>query len=106
MTKFIQDHRLDFIYYSKNWKGSVSTIVPDIRSVVWGVIWEINTEDLAHLDDQEGVHENIYFAKDVNITTLEGQTIKCRTYQECVLPDKYVLPSELPFERQPSFVYL
>ncbi|NP_001155144.1 gamma-glutamyl cyclotransferase-like venom protein isoform 1 precursor [Nasonia vitripennis] len=102
----LKEHRLDFIHYSKNWRGSVSTIVPDVKSEVWGVIWEINLEDLAHLDDQEGVHENIYFPKNVSIRTPEGETIECRTYQECVLPEKYVPPSELPPERQPSFVYL
>lgn len=103
---FQQDHRLDFIYYSKRWKGAASTIVPDPAFKVWGVVWEIDVSDMPNLDEQEGVANNIYFAKNIIVKTTTGNKIECRVYQQCRLPDEYVEPSQLPPKRQPSLIYL
>ena len=92
--------------YSKRWHGAASTIVPDSNSEVWGVVWEIDISNLPSLDNQEGVQENVYFAKKVQIKTICGHLLDCRVYQQCALPNKKVEPRLLPTERQPSLVYL
>ncbi|KAJ8686345.1 hypothetical protein QAD02_022139 [Eretmocerus hayati] len=102
----VKNHRLDFNMYSSRWKGAASTIVPDPNHEVWGVVWEINISDLPNLDKQEGVEAHIYFPKNVDVNVTVGEEIVCRVYQQCQLPDKYVEPSLLPHERQPSLVYL
>ncbi|KAJ8686316.1 hypothetical protein QAD02_022110 [Eretmocerus hayati] len=105
---FIENHRLDFNGFSKRWQGAVATIVPHTSSdlKVWGVVWKINMKDLPHLDDQEGVKFNSYFAKSVTVNIPGGNRVEARVYEQCRLPDKYVRPDLLPPERQPSLVYL
>lgn len=60
----------------------------------------------AALDEQEGVNDNIYFSKTVDIETSTKEIINCKVYQQCKVPEEYIEPSQLPPERQPSFVYL
>ena len=92
--------------YSKRWHGAASTIVPDSTSEVWGVVWEIDISNLPSLDNQEGVQDNVYFAKDVHIKTNYGEIFECRVYQQCVLPKEKVEPEHFPPERQPTLDYL
>ncbi|XP_016841795.1 gamma-glutamylcyclotransferase [Nasonia vitripennis] len=101
----LKDHRLDFNLFTKRWEGCVATIVPTPGCEVWGVVWEIDISSSAALDEQEGVHDNIYFSKTVDIETSTGETISCKVYQQCQVPENYIEPSQLPPERQPSFVY-
>ncbi|XP_023316744.1 gamma-glutamylcyclotransferase-like isoform X2 [Trichogramma pretiosum] len=102
----LKDHRLDFIYHSKRWRGCASTIVPSPGSEVWGIVWEIDVSNLPALDRQESVQDNVYFRKNVTIKTDAGENVDCYVYQQCVLPKEYVEPSSLPEDRQPSLIYL
>ncbi|XP_014218192.1 gamma-glutamylcyclotransferase [Copidosoma floridanum] len=102
----LKDYRLDFNMFAKRWHGAAATIVPQQGSEVWGVVWEINMSNLPDLDNQEGVSSNVYCPKIVKIDTTGGKSLECRVYQQCQLPDKYVEPSLLPPNRQPSLIYL
>eukprot|EP00057_Strongylocentrotus_purpuratus_P020850 XP_011675324.1 PREDICTED: uncharacterized protein LOC577509 isoform X2 [Strongylocentrotus purpuratus] len=59
------------------WKGAPASIdtAPDHHT--WGALWRIDRSDLEHLDSQE----SSYRAIDVTVTTPEGSSHICRTYQ-------------------------
>lgn len=46
----LQGYELDFITFSKRWRGNSATIVNRPGSHVWGALWEINNEDMVALD--------------------------------------------------------
>ncbi|PNF40640.1 Gamma-glutamylcyclotransferase [Cryptotermes secundus] len=92
--------------YSNSWGGCPATVVPHGGKHVWGAIWEINNSDILYLDQQEGVHKNIYFPIEVCIETLSGGKINCRSYQLCATPKALGDGEILPKERQPSQIYL
>jgi len=102
----LKNFRLDFITYSKRWRGASATIVPTENSHVWGVIWEIDNSNLPDLDRQEGVADDIYFPMNVGVETPRGDILQCRIYQQCNNPKEFVPAGELPKERRPSPIYL
>lgn len=102
----LDDYRFDFNNQSPRWKGCSATIVPDSGKHVWGAVWEINNSEMNDLDKQEGVHDNIYKALEVKVTTPDGDVLECRVYQLINLPEPYVSASLLPQERRPSRIYL
>lgn len=46
----MKDYRLDFVRYSRNWKGAAATIVQSSGDHVWGALWEINNDHMESLD--------------------------------------------------------
>ncbi|XP_059051128.1 gamma-glutamylcyclotransferase-like [Achroia grisella] len=102
----LNDHQLDFIKYSDNWKGTSATIVPTTGAYIWGAIWRVQNKDMPALDRQEGVDTNWYFPKTVNITTLDGARVECRTYQQTINPPARRDNEDIPFDRRPSITYL
>lgn len=92
--------------HSKRWNGAAATIVPEMGSEVWGVIYELNTDNIDTLDKQEGVSEKFYFAKYVDVTTKCGLNVQCRVYQQCKNLEIFIEPKLLPLERRPSLIYL
>ncbi|XP_074030739.1 gamma-glutamylcyclotransferase isoform X2 [Leptinotarsa decemlineata] len=101
----LNDYQIDFVAYSKIWKGYAGTIVPKKGSHVWGAIWEIKNEDLESLDRQEGVHANIYYPITVDVETPEGKVLQCRCYRQVGNADDVNLEN-LPEERRPTPAYL
>ncbi|XP_068226953.1 gamma-glutamylcyclotransferase-like [Palaemon carinicauda] len=93
----LNDYRLDFNYFSQRWQGSAATIVEDPGNHLYGILWEIENEDMANLDMQEGVHQGIYKAVEVDVETLDGEKVKARSYQ-------IIRPLEK--DRRPSSVYM
>ncbi|XP_011875189.1 PREDICTED: gamma-glutamylcyclotransferase-like [Vollenhovia emeryi] len=102
----IKNFRLDFHRHSKRWQGTSATIVETENSVVWGVVWELDKCNLATLDRQEGVHDNIYRAMPVNVETPSGKTLNCRVYQQCNNPEEYVKPEDYSMDKRPSPLYI
>lgn len=45
-----QDYKLDFVTYSKRWRGASATIIPYKGNHVWGALWELDKVDLPNLD--------------------------------------------------------
>ncbi|XP_045495384.1 gamma-glutamylcyclotransferase-like [Colias croceus] len=102
----LDNHQLDFIKYSDHWRGSSATIVPTENAHVWGAVWRIQNKDMPALDWQEGVETNWYFPKTVDIETLDGTIVQCRTYQQTINPPPRKEDEEIPNERRPSITYL
>ena len=55
---------------------------------------------------QEGVGSNWYFPKNVDISTPEGSTVQCRTYEQTIPPPPRKSLEDLPSEDRPSTTYL
>ncbi|KAL4716865.1 hypothetical protein ACJJTC_012676 [Scirpophaga incertulas] len=71
-----------------------------------GAIWRLHIKDMPALDKQEGVETNWYFPRDVEITTVDGAKVVCRTYQQSINPPLRQENEEIPAERRPSSTYL
>lgn len=76
-------YALAFAHESKRWNGGVATVheSDNADDCVWGLIWEIDLKEKSALDDQEGVAQQVYRPLEVVIRMLNGEHIKCRTYQ-------------------------
>ena len=53
-------HRLDFTYYSSRWSGGAADVVPHSDHEVWGVVYELDEEDLVRLDRYEGGYDRVH----------------------------------------------
>ncbi|XP_018321121.1 gamma-glutamylcyclotransferase-like [Agrilus planipennis] len=102
----LENYRLDFITFASGWNGAIATIVPHRDLEVWGAIWEINLDDLARLDCQEGVHNNMYYPLDVDVILMDDSKLTCRTYIQTVVPNFFHDIKKLPMNRRPSRRYL
>ncbi|KAL8165463.1 UNVERIFIED_CONTAM: hypothetical protein K2H54_045585 [Gekko kuhli] len=81
----LQDYKLAFGSpqgkQSLTWHGSTATILRSPGDEVWGIVWLMNSHDLSSLDIQEGVEGGLYAPIEINVTTREGKTLRCRSYQ-------------------------
>ncbi|XP_053675067.1 gamma-glutamylcyclotransferase-like [Anopheles nili] len=104
---FLKDYSLDFFHYAARWRGAPATIVRQEGSAVWGAIWEIDNSNLADLDYQEGVHNNVYKSLTLPVVLPSGISMNCRVYQLVQNPS-YLAPDtdSRPYERQPSKTYM
>lgn len=102
----LDGYRLDFTKYSDHWRGTSATIVPCGKTHIWGAVWRLNIKDMPALDWQEGVGSNWYFPKTVDISTPEGSTVQCRTYEQTIPPPPRESLEDLPSEDRPSTTYL
>lgn len=100
---FPKGYRLDFNIYDAGWEGCPSTVVMDKENHVWGAIWLMNIGDMANLDRQEEVHDNVYVPFQPDIVTPDGKNVSCRCYKLVDQPSKQI---PLPPERRPSKAYL
>lgn len=50
----LRDYRLFFPLTSHDWGGGVSSVTPSHGANVWGVVYELNDQDLSALDGYEG----------------------------------------------------
>lgn len=51
-------YRIGFYGHSMNWDGAVETIVPDPKSEVWGVLYQLNAFEWRTLDNYQDVKDN------------------------------------------------
>ncbi|XP_037815965.1 gamma-glutamylcyclotransferase-like [Lucilia sericata] len=106
----LQDYRLDFHTSSSNWLGAPATIVPSLGDVVYGAIWEIDSCHIKDLDNQEGVHDNLYKPLTLPVYCLNlDKNIECRSYHLVNQPSthlKTLTADTIPANRQPSKTYL
>ncbi len=49
----LHDHRLVFPRFSERWGGGAASVQPAHGRTVWGVVYDLNDEDLARLDGFE-----------------------------------------------------
>jgi gamma-glutamylcyclotransferase len=65
-------------YLTSYWCGPFATIRPaSQKEYVWGVIWELDLNDLEALDNQE----TYYHPLDVDIENEKAEIVTCRTYE-------------------------
>ncbi|XP_054733273.1 gamma-glutamylcyclotransferase-like [Anastrepha obliqua] len=106
----LKDYRLDFNTFTERWGGAPATIVPTNGAYVYGTLWEIDLSNLADIDDQEGVHEGIYYPVSLPVMLPNNTLITARAY---LLTDQPKIPihdflstDTVPIMRQPSKTYL
>ena len=89
----LNDYELSFGNFSKGWGGASATIKPKKGSHVWGVVWEIDMENLPFLDKQEGVPYVYQRLEDMKVTTPESETVSVLTYHLVKGLDMAPIPS-------------
>lgn len=82
----LADHRLCFPRRSPVRGCAVASVEPHAGGVVWGVMWELDEDDLARLDAREGYDPvnpsaaNRYNRVEVVLDRLRGDSVKAVTY--------------------------
>ncbi|CAB3372206.1 Hypothetical predicted protein [Cloeon dipterum] len=103
----LEGYRLDFAGFSRRWGGAVATIEPQTNTHMWGAVWELGNEHIESLDRQEGVQDGVYSVLQVNVTSENGRSYKCRTYRyNTKAPITGGSYGDLPADRRPSPLYL
>lgn len=72
-------HRLAFSRYSRQRRGGSADVVPDPESEVWGVLYEVDEDDLAAMDRSEGVPA-AYHREVVTVVDKAGEERQAVTY--------------------------
>jgi gamma-glutamylcyclotransferase (GGCT)/AIG2-like uncharacterized protein YtfP len=75
----LDGYRLEFTVYSDRWGGGAANIEPDAGAHVWGVVWDVTSEDLAALDTFVG-HPSFYRREDVEVRS-GAEAVQCLTYR-------------------------
>lgn len=75
----LEGYRLEFTVYSERWGGGAANLEPDPGAHVWGVLWDVSSEDLAALDTFVG-HPSYYRREDVEVQ-VGGGRLPCLTYR-------------------------
>jgi gamma-glutamylcyclotransferase (GGCT)/AIG2-like uncharacterized protein YtfP len=66
--------RLEFNVYSTEWEGGAANLELDPESHVWGVLWEVDEEEMSGLDAYQG-HPTFFRREDVVVEGPEGAVI-------------------------------
>jgi gamma-glutamylcyclotransferase len=79
-TARIEDYRLDFNYYSSGRNGGAANIMHSTGSSVYGLLVEINDEDLSKIREKEGFFgarndRNYYDEIEVSVKKIDGNLV-------------------------------
>jgi len=91
----LSGYRVEFYGYSAIWDGAQETVVPDLQSEVWGVLYELKFFDSEQLDVHEDARfdgAGMYFNYPVDVVDLQGVVIDALIYKKNILLDAQ-LPS-------------
>ena len=89
-----------------------ATIIKSEGNDVIGCVYSIDKENLAELDRQEGVHQNIYEPLEISVLSSDGTEYVCRTYWKKDVADGKTgldLPSKVQFKAsyiQRKYIFL
>jgi gamma-glutamylcyclotransferase (GGCT)/AIG2-like uncharacterized protein YtfP len=72
---------VQFNFFSQTYYGGVTGIEPAVAKLVRGVLYEINNEELLHLDSIEGIPEGIYYRQTIYVVSESGEAVKAATYR-------------------------
>ena len=72
---------VQFNFFSQTYHGGVTGIEPAVAKLVRGVLYEINNEELLHLDSIEGIPEGIYYRQTMYVVSESGEAVKAATYR-------------------------
>src|SRR5204862_7955481 len=91
----LDGYRLAFNVNSRAWGGGAANAVPDSRSSVWGVLWELGGDEMEHLEPiNRGTPEQDR-GLEVDITGAEGVG-RARTFA-VESQETFVAPTERYF---------
>ena len=76
----LADHCLAFPRGCESWNGAVCGIEPAEHATVHGVIYEVTPQDLANLDEYEGVADGEYTRQRINVQSDAGEAVEVWTY--------------------------
>ena len=88
-------YRLTFNRYSSGWGGGVADVIQDQGSEVWGLVFELSSEDLKRLDRYEGCYKDqpsLYERWKAAIDAPDGQVCDVWVYA-VVEKQKFVRPT-------------
>lgn len=71
--------RLEFTVFSDRWQGGAANVEPDPDGHVWGLVWELTSEDVERLDTYEG-HPTFFRREEVQVEA-GGEIMPCQTYR-------------------------
>jgi hypothetical protein len=92
----LDGYRLAFNVNSRAWGGGAANAVPDSRSSVWGVLWELRDDEMEHLEPiNRGTPEQDRILE-VDITGPEG-VVRARTFA-VESQETFVRPTERYFD--------
>ena len=72
---------VQFNFMSRTYKGGVTGIEPAAAKLVRGVLYEVDDDELLHLDSIEGVPDGIYFRQTIYVIDEAGKAVKAATYR-------------------------
>jgi gamma-glutamylcyclotransferase (GGCT)/AIG2-like uncharacterized protein YtfP len=72
---------VQFNFMSRTYKGGVTGIEPAVAKLVRGILYDVNDEELLHLDSIEGVPEGIYYRQTIYVVEESGKALKAATYR-------------------------
>lgn len=76
----VEGFRLEFNVYSDQWEGGAANLEPDPKAYVWGVVWDVEEEDLDTLNTFAG-HPTFYRREEVDATLFGGEVVSSVTYR-------------------------
>ncbi|HEU0130778.1 MAG TPA: gamma-glutamylcyclotransferase family protein [Mycobacteriales bacterium] len=74
-TGWVEGWRIAFGGESIGWDGALATIVEEPLSHVYVVLYDVPQEDVARLDDWDGVGMGLYSKIHVRVQTLDGEQL-------------------------------
>jgi len=92
----LDGYRLAFNVNSRAWGGGAANAVPDPRSSVWGVLWELDDDDLEHLEPINRGAPDQDRVLNVDISGPEG-VVRARTFA-VESQETFVRPTERYFD--------
>lgn len=72
---------VQFNFMSRTYKCGVTGIEPAVAKLVRGILYDVNDEELLHLDSIEGVPEGIYYRQTIYVVEESGKALKAATYR-------------------------
>jgi len=90
----LKGYRLDFPVWSKRWRGGAAGIIPDKKTQVEGIVYEISKEDFVKLDKFEGVKDKRYYKGKVKVILSNGNKLETLTYFPNIQEKKTFKPSK------------
>ena len=78
---YLPRHRRVFRGHSYNWNGGVASVVPDAGRHVFGFVFEADDDDVAILDQYEGVDTGYYTRDRITVTMADGSQRAASVYK-------------------------
>jgi gamma-glutamylcyclotransferase (GGCT)/AIG2-like uncharacterized protein YtfP len=72
---------VQFNFMSRTYKGGVTGIEPAVAKLVRGVLYDVDNDELLHLDSIEGVPDGIYYRQTIYVVDDTGKAVKAATYR-------------------------